>query len=262
MAIQKMGQVLATAVIVTAGWSHSAAIIDWNFETMTDGTTPPTPGVYVPGLSYTGSRGTWVGSGVIQDGVSSSKAYGGRGPDDAPPPKPVRKTLADAVNGDVAFYFEIIIAPGYVMSLDSIQTPWSVAADTGGGNHPLVYAQWQYQINSGGWETFGDPEPMPYNGYDWVEFDLSGVEGLQDITDSTVTFRVLFFGGDMHTRYYLGKDSQLPDPNSVYANLPSLPNTLSIWGKIVPEEVPEPSAMALIALSGAALLLRRRYNRG
>jgi len=255
MIMQEMKCVLVAAVFVAAyeGTAHAAALIDWNFAgfTSTSQGVPPAPRSIAPGVSSTGLRKGDAGNPFRYSGAGDTDSWGVRG---------IQNSYAQAVQNDVAIYFDLIIAPGTIYSLDSIQTPWFTKMPSGQEkDDPDVYAQWQYSVGGGTWNDIGGPEKPSHTSYDWVNLDLTGYEDLTEITDITVTFRLLLWGGAVNgnSMIYFGKDTLGANPASpYYPDMLSFPNTLSIHGTVV--VLPEPTAMALIVLSGAALLLRRR----
>jgi len=185
------------------------------------------------------TSGLWLGAGVWNTGVTMAHAWGGHRFD---------VSEADAYSQDVAFYFDVIIAPGLIVTFDSIQTPLY-----GSPTQSPEKGQWQYSLNGGAWENIGDEQsPLPHGVYDWLSLDLTGVTDLKEVSNATVTFRLVLWGGTggSNGRFYFGKGTASPiDPTFA-----GMPNTLTVNGTIVPE----PSAAALLALSGIALLLRRR----
>ena len=255
MTIRKMGQAWAVAVVVMAGWSHSAALIEWDFNAMVSNSSVPTQTIKTPGVNTTGLR---RGAGMSSLGLSRFEgAWGGTLRDSTPYVPPLTRIIAD--NQDAAFLFDITVGPDFSLSLESIQTPWCGWYDPSGpgGTGGTLYGQWQYSLDNGAtaWNDIGGSTGLlPFDRWDWVELDLTEQSALQDISNVTVTFRLLLWGGDHNTQFYFGKDTVLPVPGLT----DNFPNTLIIYGTLIP--IPEPSAITLIALSGVALLLRRRYK--
>ena len=229
---------MAVAVLATAGWSH-AALLEWNFDGIGSNVgynNQPSPiATAEPGVS---TGGLWRGGGIgLSGGSTMGKAWGGSN---------FLYTKEEALDNDVCFYFNIIVAPGFTVSLESIQTPWC-----GSPLQSPELGQWQYSLDAGitGWNDVGGAYSLPHGAYDVITLDLTGETDLSEISGVEVTFRLLLWDGeDGHNgRFSFGTGT---------TSGPPIPwgNSLIINGTIVPE----PSAAALLVLSGAALLLRRR----
>jgi len=186
--------------------------------------------------------------------------YSGAGEKDAWGVRGINNTKQQALDNDVAIYFDLIIAPELNLTLESIQMPW-FAKMPNGTSDPEVSWEWQYSLDYGtgatGWTPIECNDVLPYTMYDWLSLDLTDNEDFEDLSGVTVTFRLLLWGGtnNGNSMVYFGKDNR--DPNQLSRHFPNMltnPNTIIVNGTIIPE----PSAMALLVLSSATLLLRRK----
>ena len=241
MITRQIKWLLAVAVLATVGSVHGA-LLEWNFDGIPSNVgydNQPSPTVTAePGFSTSGlSRGDGIGRSGAR---TMGKAWGGSN---------FLYTKDQALAADVCFYLDIIIAPEVIVSLTSIQTPWC-----GSPLQSPESGQWQYSLDAGttGWNDVGGEYVLPHGSYDVITLDLTGETALSEISGVTVTFRLLLWGGEDGTsgRFSFGTGT---------TSGPATPwgNSLIINGDVVPE----PSAAALLVLSGVALLLRRKKMR-
>jgi|GEM_PF-2590456 len=244
--IELMAVALTT---VTTGWLQATALLTWEFSGINSAADTPT--LTKDTLVSTG--GFRRGAGAITSGLTRPEAWGGTGFSGA--------TKADSILSDTCLMFDIIVGADVLLSLDSIEAPWFGYQVSGGpgGTGGTLYGQWQYSLSNGlGWSDIGgETGLLPFGYYDWLSLDLKSYTDLQGITDATVTFRLLLWGGDKqgNTEFYFGKDTvdPLPGLSDTY------PNSLTINGTVITLFVPEPSAAFLAIIGAASLLLRRRH---
>ena len=188
--------VVAVTSLAIAEGVHAGALIEWGFNNMLSESDVPTQTIKTPGVNTSGLR---RGAGMTSLGLSRFEgAWGGTLLDSTPLVPPLTKIIAE--NQDASFLFDITVGPGFSLSLESIQTPWCGWYDPSGpgGTGGTLYGQWQYSLDNGAtaWNDIG-PETglLPFDRWDWVELDLTGQSALQDISNVTVTFRLLLWGG-------------------------------------------------------------------
>jgi len=245
--------IMAVAISAMVGSVHAGVLLEWDFDGIPSGNggtgygeSPFAPTWNESGFSSTGLE---RGEGVGFTGVSMSHAWGGR--------NYLAADANEALEEKIFFVFDVIAAEGFTMSLDSIQTPWY-----GSPLQSPSSGLWQYSVDGGDtWENIGGTRNLPSEvhgtggQYDWVNLDLKDIDDLQDIYEAM--FRLVIWGGGgasggRNGRFYLGTGTAPP----IDSDLKGVDNTLTVWGTFT--AIPEPSAVALLVLSGAAILLRRR----
>lgn len=174
-------------LVLTGGTVTLAA---WDFDPLTGGAGNWGPSPYTATVSNTNVvvGGLTRGSGVATDvsATASADAWGGHN---------FQSTTALAAESANKFVtFSVTPNTGKTISLSSIE-PYNIRRSGSGPN----IGQWQYQVGSGSFTDIGSAitwgSTITSAGNSQTAIDLTSIAALQNVSGTTVTFRVLLWGG-------------------------------------------------------------------